>query len=102
MFSPVKSTCRLERLLHVKENIILQATLEEYEDVRDNMSYGMLQREKVSVRGGTMEGTRHGRPLNLLEMSTNHISLYLYLASDSLKNEINLHIFWTCRRPARR
>lgn len=45
---PVKSTCRLGRFMQFKENIILQATLEEYDDVRDNMSFAMLDREKVS------------------------------------------------------
>lgn len=48
----MKSSCRLDRMLHVNENIILQATLEEFEDSRDNMSFAMLQREKVSVGGG--------------------------------------------------
>lgn len=62
----MKSTCRLDRLLHVKENIILQATLEEYEDVRDNMSFAMLQREKVSVGK-----ERHCDLLGILEMNTN-------------------------------
>nr|XP_045582939.1 uncharacterized protein LOC123745882 isoform X2 [Procambarus clarkii] len=40
------SDCRLEIVTHVGENIILQATLEEYEDSRDNMSAVMLHNEK--------------------------------------------------------
>lgn len=54
---PVKSTCQLERLLHDNENIIMQATLEEYDDMRDNMSFAMLEREKVSGVGGTIVAT---------------------------------------------
>lgn len=59
LFFHMKSSCRLDRMLHVNENIILQATLEEFEDSRDNMSFAMLQREKVSVGGGEMEEGRH-------------------------------------------
>ncbi|KAK8744146.1 hypothetical protein OTU49_001022, partial [Cherax quadricarinatus] len=40
------SECRLEVVTHVGENIILQATLEEYEDNRDNMTAVMFHKEK--------------------------------------------------------
>ncbi|XP_063863908.1 LOW QUALITY PROTEIN: uncharacterized protein LOC135102557 [Scylla paramamosain] len=47
-FKQTKSTCQLERLLHDNENIIMQATLEEYDDMRDNMSFAMLEKEKLA------------------------------------------------------
>ncbi|XP_071514906.1 uncharacterized protein [Panulirus ornatus] len=45
-FRHTKSECQLEVVSHIGENIILQATLEEFEDSRDNMSAAMLHKEK--------------------------------------------------------
>lgn len=70
-YDHMKSSCRLDRMLHVNENIILQATLEEFEDSRDNMSYAMLQREKVSVgEEGIEEGAARADSSYLLEVTT--------------------------------
>ncbi|KAK4312989.1 hypothetical protein Pmani_015654 [Petrolisthes manimaculis] len=44
------SECRLEEVLHVGENIIMQATLDEFADSRDNMSAAMLHKEKESCK----------------------------------------------------
>lgn len=63
----MKSTCRLGLVRHINENIILQATLEEYDDVRDNMSFAMVQREKVSE----YERVGRRRSLDLLMVTTN-------------------------------
>ncbi|XP_071514915.1 uncharacterized protein [Panulirus ornatus] len=48
-FRHTKSECQLEVVSHIGENIILQATLEEFEDSRDNMSAAMLHKEKETA-----------------------------------------------------
>ncbi|KAK7067896.1 hypothetical protein SK128_019585 [Halocaridina rubra] len=49
------SVCRLEKVDHIDENIVLQALLEEFDDDRDNMTVEMLHKEKEECEESVAE-----------------------------------------------
>lgn len=50
-----KTACKLDLIEHIGENIILQATLEEFDYTRDNMSAIMLHKEKEECEDSVTE-----------------------------------------------